>query len=230
MEQQNRYQDEEIEFMDYLRLILKRKWLIVTTLLVVVIATAIFSLLLPKVYKVDTSLEIGQIWGGVLEPQLQVEAKINNGSYGELPGVKANNPDWTNLIEIEVMSKEPQKAKEALQNIEELIIADHNKKINTQKALIEKEIEKLQGDINTLISQGQQEVAPLQLEINNLQRQKETIQPTKITKQPTISEKPVKPKTFLNILIAAILGIFIGIFVAFFKDWWERNKKGFYNI
>jgi len=224
MEQQNRYRDEEIEFMDYVRLILKKKWLILATLLLVVTTTALFNLLMPKIYKVDTALEIGIIEGQPLEPQLQVAEKINNGIYGELPGIKASNPDWTNLIGIEAMSKNPQRTKEAMQVIEELIIAEHNNKIDLQKIIIEKEIEKLQGNINYLISQGQQEVAPLQLEINNLQRQKEMIQPTKIVKEPSISEKPLKPKILLNIIIAAILGIFLGVLLAFFKEWWDKNK------
>lgn len=226
MNQQNGYQKEyeEIDLINYLKVILKRKWLILTVFLVVVIGIGIVSFLTPKVYKIDTSLEIGTIGGQPLEHPLQVAEKINSDVYGRVVGIKATNPPYTNLVNIETTSKEPQKIKEILGEIERSILTEHNNKIDYQKSLLEKEIEKLQEKMNFLISQNQKETVFLQLEIKNLQWQKETIQPTKIIKEPTVSEKPVRPKTFLNIVIAAVLGIFIGVVSAFFKEWWDKNK------
>ena len=35
---------------------------------------------------------------------------------------------------------------------------------------------------------------------------------------------PIKPKKKLNIIIAGVLGLFIGIFVAFFLEFWQKGK------
>jgi len=220
-EKQFGYEDE-IDLMDYVKVIFKRKWLILVIFLVAVIAAGVFSYFVPKIYKIDSSLEIGQIGGQVVEAPEQVVEKINNGIYGWFPGIKVSNPVNTNLIKIEAISKESQKTKKILEEINELILAEHNNKINSQKNLLEKEIERLQEKIDFLILKGQ-ETAILQLEINNLQRQKEALQPTQVIREPTISEKPVRPKPVLNIIIAGVLGIFIGVFLAFGKEWWEKN-------
>lgn len=222
-EEQFEYEDE-IDLMDYMKVIIKRKRLIFGVFLAMVIIAAIFSFTSPKVYKIDTTLEIGKIGGQIVEEPSQVMEKIDDGIYGWFPGMKVSNPANTNLIKIEAISKDPQETKEILANINESILADHNAKINSQKNLLEKEIETLQEKIDFLISKDQ-ETAILQLEINNLQRQKEALQSTKVIREPTISEKPIRPKLLLNVVVAAILGIFIGIFWAFFKEWWEKNKE-----
>ncbi|MBZ9578631.1 hypothetical protein KJA14_02160 [Patescibacteria group bacterium] len=221
---------EEIDLMDYVKVILKRKWLILAVFLAAVIVAGVFSWFSPKFYKIDTSLEIGRIIGQVteapfevVEPPEQLVEKINNGIYGWFPGIKISNPTDTNLIKIEAISKEPQKTKKILENINELILAEHNNKINSQKNLLEKEIEELQEKIDFFISKGQ-ETAILQLEINNLQRKKEALQPTQVIREPTISENPVRPKPLLNIIIAAVLGVFIGIFWAFSRSGGRKAK------
>lgn len=223
--------EEEINLMDYVKVILKRKRLILAIFLIIVIVVGIFSWVSPKFYKIDTTLEIGKIKERegreepfqVIEAPDQVVEKINDGVYGWIQGMKVSNPDDTNLIKIEATSKDPKETKEILAKINESILAHHNAKINSQKNLLEKEIERLQEKIDFLISKGQ-ETAILQLEINNLQREKEALQPTKIIREPTISEKPVKPRLLLNTVIASVLGILIGVFWAFFKEWWEENK------
>jgi len=36
-------------------------------------------------------------------------------------------------------------------------------------------------------------------------------------------EHPIKPRKKQNILISGILGLFVGILVAFFVDWWTKG-------
>jgi len=52
----------------------------------------------------------------------------------------------------------------------------------------------------------------------------EEIRLTEVVKKPTISEQPVKPKKKLNIVIGGVLGLFIGVFLAFGKEWREQNR------
>lgn len=220
------FSDDEIDLMDYIKVLLKRKRLILAVLLVAVVAVGVLSILMPKVYKIDTILEIGWMRGYQVEPPLQVVGKIKDGIYGGYPGMKVDNPPYTSLVNIETTSKDPQKSKKILEDINETILVEHNSRINFQKKILERKIERLREKIDFLIQiPTEQEIAVLQLEINNLQEQIEGFWPTRVIKEPTISEKPVRPNPLLNIVIAAILGIFIGVFLAFFKEWWEKNRK-----
>jgi succinoglycan biosynthesis transport protein ExoP len=49
------------------------------------------------------------------------------------------------------------------------------------------------------------------------------IPPFSIVDKPDIPEKPVRPKKKLNTLMGITLGMFIGGFVAFFKEYWEKS-------
>lgn len=218
--------NEEIDLINYLKVLLKRKWFFLLVFLFIVIVVAVISWSTPKTYKIDTSLEIGKIAEEVLEPHLQAVEKINSGIYGGPSKMKVSSPDYTNIIKIETLSEDPQKAVKDLENMNDLILTEHNNKINLQKNLLDKAIGTLQEKINFFIAK-KQESEHLQLEINNLQMQKEILQPTKVIKEPTISEKPIRPKIFLNIVIAAVFGFFIGIFLVFFKEWWDKNKGKF---
>ena len=68
---------------------------------------------------------------------------------------------------------------------------------------------------------------------NNLYMQAEEIQLTetveedllKITSLAYEPKYPIKPNKKLNILIAGVLGLFVGIFVAFFLEFWQKGKS-----
>ena len=78
------------------------------------------------------------------------------------------------------------------------------------------------------MAKGEQ-VAFLKLEIYNteklisdLEKEKKKILMSEEIKGPDITEK--RPG-YLTVFFAAILGLFIGLILAFFTDWLERNKK-----
>ncbi len=50
-------------------------------------------------------------------------------------------------------------------------------------------------------------------------------QPSKVLKEPTISEEPVKPKKKLVLALSFVLGIFMGVFAAFFAEFLANVKK-----
>lgn len=307
-EKQFEYEDE-IDLMDYVKVIFKRKWLILVIFLVAVIAAGIFSYFAPKIYKIDSSLEMGIIGDKVIEEPSQVIGKINGDAYGILvreklniseenyPKIKTENPKDTNLVKMEIESPDPQRAKKVLEEVNDTILKEHQKELESEKKPLESEeeietleanIDIIKGDIERIktkirslreekenlqaevialqkilpsemspetpfilfntfalfdtkekLEQKKQEIEDQYLKIssfeikinslesgiNSLKEKKEpTKVATKIVKVPTVSEKPVKPKILLNVIIAAILGIFIGIFGAFFKEWWEKSK------
>lgn len=275
MNQENKaqFKDEEIDLMDYVIVVFKRKWLIFGIFLVAVIAAAVLSSVMPKIYKIDTSLEIGQINGAGIEPPAQLIEKINNDVYGifareklgisemEFPKIKTENPKDTNLIKVEIESVNSQQTKNILEEINNLILVEHQEKIKVKKELLEKDIERIKIKVASLeeekknleakvealekvlpyqqtpgsqfalfdtkekLEAEKQEIENLYLQINSLERSLEDIQFTKIIKSPTISEGPIKPRPLLNIVIAAVFGLFIGVFLAFGLEWWQKNKE-----
>ena len=305
---QEQYQPEdEIDLMDYVKVILKRKRLILAIFLGAAIVAGIFSFLMPKVYKIDTALEVGIIEkamgtapGQLVESPTQLVGKIDSDVYGikvreklnvsqiEYPKIKVENPKDTNLVKMTIESADSEKAKNILEEINTLILIEHQEKIKAEKELLEKNIELFKNNIEVsgkdierikikissleierktledkidalqkvlLYEQTPgtqfalfdtkekleakiQEIESRYLEINSLEtqinsfnnqinsikKQIEDIQPTKIVKGPIVSQEPISPRPLLNIVIAAILGLFVGVFLAFFKEWWEKSQ------
>jgi len=293
MEEPIQTEYEEIDLMDYVKVILKRKWLILVIFFGAAIAAGIFSFLMPKVYKIDTSLEVGIIERAtgatseqLIESPTQLVEKIKGDVYGifvreklqipeeKYPKIKVENPKDTRLISLAIESAEPPKAQNILEETNNLILAEHQEKIKVKKGLLENNIEVAKKDIERIkakigfleeerknleakiealqkilpyqqdpgtqfalfdtkekLEQKKQEIENRYLEINSLenqinslQGQIEDIRPTQVIKSPTVSASPIKPRPLLNIVIAAILGLFIGVFLAFFQEWWEKNK------
>ena len=328
MEEKKQFEDE-IDLMDYVKVIFKRKRTILFWFFGLIIIAGVLSFfVLPKVYKIDTALEIGALQGRLIESPIQLVGKIDGDVYGikvredlnileaEWPKRKTENPKETNLIRIAIESKETEKSENILKEVNNLILKEHQDIINIEKDLIEKKIitaenkiesteedilivnkkiEPLENDIERInnkiesaekekeslgekvgalqqqfiyeqtpgtqfalfdakekLANKEDDIENLYLRINSLQRTIEDynsqvnslertiedynssidsleasladIRETRVVKAPTVSEEPVKPNKKLNIAIAGVLGLFIGVFMAFGKEWWEGNK------
>jgi len=77
-------------------------------------------------------------------------------------------------------------------------------------------------DYNSQVNSLERTIDDYNSTIDSLNASLAGIRETKIVKAPTVSENPIKPKKKLNIVIAGVLGLFIGMFVAFGKEWWEK--------
>jgi len=62
-------------------------------------------------------------------------------------------------------------------------------------------------------------------QINTLQERLNNCQDFKIINYAQLPASPIKPNKKLNILIAGVLGLFVGIFVAFFLEFWQKGKN-----
>lgn len=83
-------------------------------------------------------------------------------------------------------------------------------------------------DAKEKIEDKRTEIEDLHMEIDALKRSEIEIDIVKIIKPLVVSDNPVKSDLFLNIIIAAVVGLFLGIFMAFYKEWWDKNKKDIY--
>jgi capsular polysaccharide biosynthesis protein len=69
---------EEVQLIDYLRVMWKRRWLIVSGPLICMIAAGLVSLRLPKVYETSLYLDVGKTWGMQVEDPYKVVELINS--------------------------------------------------------------------------------------------------------------------------------------------------------
>ncbi|GAG56162.1 unnamed protein product [marine sediment metagenome] len=59
---------------------------------------------------------------------------------------------------------------------------------------------------------------------NSLKTSLKSCEDFKIINYTQLPDAPIKPNKKLNILIAGVLGLFVGIFVAFFLEFWQKGK------
>ena len=234
--------EEEIDLRDYLKIILKRKWLILGIGLTVTIVTFLFSFFSPKVYEVSTSIEIGKSFGellpknsiqeesNLLESPIQVKTKIEEGIYREIQekfNLKVENPKDTNLILIKIESKNPEKEKKILEELNKIILEDHQKKLESQISTLSKKEKNIKTKISSLnrekeaieervkiletippqkrtlsekffLSESREKIEKKEQEINNLQEELLSLQKQITTFQPT---KVIKEPTISKKLI-----------------------------
>ena len=60
---------------------------------------------------------------------------------------------------------------------------------------------------------------------NSLEASLKDCEDFKIINYAQLPAAPIKPNKKLNILIAGVLGLFVGIFVAFFLEFWQKGKS-----
>ena len=46
-----------------------------------------------------------------------------------------------------------------------------------------------------------------------------------LIKYPSIPQAPIKPNKKLNLAISGVLGLFLGVFIAFFTEFWQSGKQ-----
>jgi hypothetical protein len=217
--------ENEINLIDYIKIILKRKNLILGLILLFAILGGVLVFFSPRVYKTTTVFFIGRNAASQLieEPPLLV-GEINSGIYGVYPGVEAVSLDGISLVEIQIESKNPGADRAALGKINSSIIEKHNNQLNSEKAEVEKYIEKLQKDMNFLMSNNQQIMA-LYIKSFDLQAQLErNPSSTEVMQKPTSVLKK-KPSLPIAVILGGALGFILGIFLVFGIEWWQKNKS-----
>lgn len=108
-------------------------------------------------------------------------------------------------------------------NIQE--IEKTKKKIATTKELSEGE---RQFQISLLLSSSVTERSlynDLSNQVNSLKTSLKNCEDFKIINYAQLPTAPIKPNKKLNILIAGMLGLFVGVFVAFFLEFWQKGKS-----
>lgn len=253
--------DGEVDLREFVRVLQRRKKIIFGVTLVAVLSAALMSFIIPKVYRADAIIEIGNLVNISdaysiipIEPPLQVKEKIEKSIYGtkawdkfgfqSMPKIKAANTSGTSIVALSVEASDPEGVKNYLVIICDEIAADHKNKSEERRSIFQKKILETEDMISKLkiaIDSRQGSNTGYYLQIVELQRQLDmqrqlelerqldrfgsalaSVSNTVVIKQPVVSVVN-KPRIVLNIALAAILGIFTGIFLAFVIDWWKKK-------
>jgi succinoglycan biosynthesis transport protein ExoP len=150
----NSYNDrDEVELMDYLTVIGKRRWLIIAGTLILVAAAAITSFLLPKIWEVDAIMvpskfmvqtEQGDFKEVVVTEPKQIAGQINQESYNNLiakelnldprtfPKIRAENLRDTKLVRVWVKNESAEEGAAILNSLFAYLKAELDRKIQVE--------------------------------------------------------------------------------------------------
>ena len=268
MQEQN-YHDDEINLMDYIKVIIKRKITIIGVLIICVVATTIISFRMPKVYQVNSTVRIGTIGGSLFSvEEIREKAKNRNllqSVISEIDknitvesfkkAIKIENIKGTSFLRLQMESTEPDVVVNVLNKIESKLVLEGNEIYEKNMTLINERIQELRlrkENVSKQIEMLNQKISnnktgsnyPL---IQNTLTNYETIYSElsetgyllkkdllaaknfKIIELPAKSINPIKPNKRQMVTISAILGLMLGIFIAFFVEFWQKSKTELIN-
>jgi uncharacterized protein involved in exopolysaccharide biosynthesis len=155
-------QENEIELIDIIRVLWKRRYLIILGTLLLTLGAAGISLVLPKVYEVSALIEPGirpiadangqivnelpvitpealkeTILSGAYDGTIQNKLKITPGNY---PDIKVSTPKNTTFIRIFIESADPERAMAILDELLLQANRDIQGKLENEKNKVENEI------------------------------------------------------------------------------------------
>jgi len=153
--------EKEIELMDYLNVLWKRKWLIIIPTFFFAVIAGVYSFLLPAVWEVDAIIQpsqyILQTIDGTYQEILiadpkQIAEQINEAVYNhiiaaelnldirEIPKLKAENLKDFKLVKISIKANDVEKAKLILLSLHNYLKRQLDKKLDTEIKSIDSQI------------------------------------------------------------------------------------------
>jgi len=142
--------EDEIELMDLLIVLWRRKWLIIIGTLVCAITAGIVAFNMPKIYEVSSSIEIGKIDSGFVEENSVISRKIKSISSREkiaqelsIPIEEIGGEDFLKIssessknfliITTKIETDKPDQGIKILKMVNQDILKDHQEKIEEAK-------------------------------------------------------------------------------------------------
>ena len=166
--EQNTQEQEEVDLIEYLNVLWKRRWLIIVPTVLLALIAGVVSFLLPPVWEVDAVIQPSKFFvqsdAGtfteiiVVDPK-QLAGQINQRSYERLinaqlnldprkfPTLKAENPKDTKLVRVSIQTGETEKAKAILNALFQHIKSDMDRKIDVEMKSIVTQIAASENNI-----------------------------------------------------------------------------------
>lgn len=194
----------EVELIDILNVIWRRKALIIIPTLILVIAATVVSSLMPKIWEVSaiiqpskflTQNEQGQFEEIVVLAPEQIASQINEATYNELiaaelnlnisnfPHIRARSIRDTNLVSVSIRNQIPQQAESILLSLFNHLKGELDKKIDVENKSIDTEKSKKENQIilNDLVIEDYQNEIKIRKIDKDINRQEIETAKNKIT-------------------------------------------------
>ena len=195
--------ENEIELMDYLFVIWKRRWLIIIPTFFLAVAAGIVSFLIPPKWEVDAIMlpskflvqtEQGQFEEVVATDPKQIAGQINQKSYDSLiaaelnldirkfPELKAENLRDTKLVRIALRDQDIATAKSILQSLFNQLKKELDRKIDVEIKSIDTEITTKENSIKDMENEIKTKENEIKKKNNEIKLKDLTIQSKEIEK------------------------------------------------
>ncbi|MBU4369992.1 hypothetical protein KKG58_04535 [Patescibacteria group bacterium] len=159
------HDDDEIDLKDYINVLIKRKWGILSIFAVVVIIAVVISLLLPLTFQASNLVKVGQIKGSSLQSHADIQSVFNRGTVLKQIKTKLQQPlelpETTSIesiagmfdikeslgdgksgfIEINGRSDTPEKAVEVVDAVTDVLLTYHQNIFAEAEKMFDMEVE-----------------------------------------------------------------------------------------
>ena len=188
----------ELALIDFINIIFKNKITICLFLIVGMLITSVYLFYSQKKV-VEAVIEIGGTSKGPVESTVQLKNKINMGYFGNYTGLSASDYFETNLIKIEISSKNQDESLRELKLVIESILSELNKEVdNMTEAIKDKNSQVLMADGMGVVIK------------------------TKIIKEPNAVPSGSILNFIVKTIIGGIAGLIFGLAFVLCRDWYKR--------
>ena len=209
------FSEEEVTLMDYLNVLLKRKWLIITPTFFLILLVGVFSFILPKKWQFDAIIvpskffiqtEQGQFEEVLVAEPQQIASQINQHAYDNLiavqlgleirkfPKLKAEHIRGTKLVRVYTRERDIENGKQILNSLFNHLKEDLDKKIKVEIAGLDTQAKSKENAIKAKEIEIKNKKKTIDLRKIRIQDKKNEIK----TKQNRIKDKENEIKTKEN--------------------------------
>ncbi len=266
--------EDEIDLWDYFKVLFKRKILVLSIFLLALVTAAIVSFLMPKVYEISSTIQLGSINDLLIKREEAKEIILNKNALLSIikelnlnidaeslkKCIKVEDITNTNLLKISMKYSDIDNGIKIDSLLPSLLILQGQNISQQRTALINERLMELESEIKNV----QENIVKTQNLITGISTSNDASQTDKTLKiillQNTLPnyennlttlrnqkneikvlfansrefkvfDAPIKPKYAIgpkkkqNVLIAGIISLFFGLFLAFFIEFLQKCKK-----
>ena len=195
---------EEISIKEILSILKRRKWLIIILFVVSIIASGLITyFVLDKKYEASTTLMIGTK-DGIEYNEILLNQKLVS-TYGELIKIRAVADEVIKNLGLTISYKQ-YKSKVNVDFVEDTGLI---------KIIVNDSDPQVAADIANEVAKVFIKTVKDLMKVENIQ----------VIDKAQVDTEPISPKPILNITIAGILGLMLGMFISFFKEYIDNSIK-----